>query len=254
MKKLIIILFILPLSIFAQKTDPALEKEARKFVREGNVLYDAQKFSDAEVAYKKALENSPNYEKANYNLGNALLQQNRNKEAIAQYEILAKLTTDKPTKAQTYHNIGNSYFKEKDYQNSVNAYKNSLRNNPKDEETRYNLALAQEMLEDQQQQDKDEENKDDQNKDEEQKDDQNQDKKDDQKGEDEKDDQDKEQENKDQQENDKKEEQEQPQQGKLSPQQIQQLLEAMNNEEKKTQEKMNAKKEKGKKVKQEKDW
>lgn len=252
MKKLIVILFILPLCIFAQKSDPALEKQARKYVREGNVLYDAQKYADAEVAYKKALENSPNYETANYNLGNALLQQNRNKEAIAQYEVVTKITKDKFTKGQTFHNIGNSYFKEKDYQNSVNAYKNSLRNNPKDEETRYNLALAQEMLEDQQQQDKDEENKDDQNKDEEQKEDQ--ENKDQNKDEDQEGDQNEDQQNKDQQENDKKEEQEQPQQGQLSPQQIQQLLEAMNNEEKKTQEKMNAKKEKGKKVKQEKDW
>ncbi|MBV1888204.1 MAG: tetratricopeptide repeat protein [Urechidicola sp.] len=255
MRKLLIILLLLPLSILSQKSEASLKKEARKLVREGIVLYDAEKYADAEVAFKKAIENDPNYEIANYNLGNALLQQNRNKEAIAQYELLAKLTKDKDTKAQTMHNIGNGYFKEKDYQKSVDAYKNSLRNNPSDDETRYNLALAQEMLEDQQNKDKDK--NDDQNKDQ-NKDNKDEQKKDDQdkkEGEDEKDDQQNEDKNQDKQDpKDKKDEQKQPKPGQLSPQQIQQLLEAMNNEEKKTQEKMNAKKQKGKKVKQEKDW
>ena len=137
--------------------------------------------------------------------------------------------------------------------------------NSKDDETRYNLALAQELLEDQQQnQDKNDNNKDnkddqkDQDKDQENKDDQkdkkdNKNKEDKKDGDDEKDKkegQDDPKENKDQQDN-----QQQPSQpGKLSPQRIQQLLEAMNNEEKKTQEKMNARKEKGQKIKQEKDW
>ncbi len=254
MKKLIVILLFLPLSIFAQQNNAALEKQARKLVREGTELYNQEKYADAEVAFKKAIDNAPDYEIAKYNLGNALLQQNRNKEAIEQYELVAKTTQDKFTKAQAMHNIGNSYFVDKEYQKSIDAYKHSLRANPKDDETRYNLALAQKMLEDQQQ---DQDNKDDnKDKDKENKDnqDQNQDKKE---GDDEKkDDEKQEGDDKKDPEKDKKdqEQKEQPQQGKLSPQQVQQLLDAMNNEEKKTQEKMNAKKERGKKVKQEKDW
>ena len=270
MKYLIIILYFLSLGVFAQEQKEAPKSEApkvevqkevnaklaRKFVREGNVLYQQEKYADAEVAYKKAIENNPAYETAKYNLGNALSQQNRNKEAIAQYELLAKETKDKTLKSQAMHNIGNDYFKEKDYQNSVNAYKNSLRANPKDDETRYNLALAQMMLEDQKNKDKDKDKdkdkKDDQNKDKD-KDKQDQDKKD---GDDDKDDKNKDDQNKDKKDpkDDKKDQQKQPQPGKLSPQQMQQLLDAMNNEEQKTQKKMNAKKEKGKKVKQEKDW
>ncbi len=261
MKYLIIILCFLSLSVFAQeqKETPKSEapkvvneKLARKFVREGNVLYQQEKYADAEVAYKKAIENNPAYETAKYNLGNALSQQNRNKEAIAQYELLVKETKDKFLKSQAMHNIGNDYFKEKDYQNSVNAYKSSLRANPTDDETRYNLALAQMLLEDQKNKDKDKDKdkKDDQQKD---KDKQDQDKKD---GDDDKDDKNKDDQNKDKKDpkDDKKDQQKQPQPGKLSPQQMQQLLDAMNNEEQKTQKKMNAKKEKGKKVKQEKDW
>lgn len=260
MKKLIVIAFFLPLCIFAQKSKASLEKEARELVREGTMLYSQEKYADAEVAFKKAIENAPDYEIAKYNLGNALFQQNRNKEAIEQYQLITKTSQDKFMKAQSFHNIGNSYFVDKDYQNSIEAYKNSLRTNPKDDETRYNLALAQKMLEDQQNedqnQDKNDENQDQDNKDNQ---DQNQDKKE---GDDEKDD-DKKNDEENQDGDDKKdpekdkkdqEQKEQPQQGKLSPQQVQQLLEAMNNEEKKTQEKMNAKKERGKKVKQEKDW
>ncbi|MFK5878186.1 MAG: tetratricopeptide repeat protein [Flavobacteriaceae bacterium] len=263
MKQLIIILFILPLGLFAQEQKDAPkvetpknvvpkevnEKLARKYVREGNMLYGQNNYVDAGVAYEKAIENNPTYETAKYNLGNALSEQNRNKEAIAQYELLAKETKDKEMRSKLMHNIGNNYYKEKEYQKSVDAYKNSLRANPKDDETRYNLALAQMMLEDQQNKDKDkdkdQDKKDDQQKDKDKKD---QDKKD---GDDEKDDKNK---GKKDPKDDKKDQQKQPQPGKLSPQQMQQLLDAMANEEKKTQEKMNAKKEKGKKVKQEKDW
>ena len=256
MKKIAFILLFLPLAIFAQqdKADKAvLEKEARKFVRDGNELYNQLEFADAEVAYKKAIAKNSDYETAIYNLGNALSQQNRGKEAIAQYELVAKMSKDKMTIASSMHNIGNAHFQEKEYQKAVDSYKNSLRANPKDDETRYNLALAQEMLKNQQEnQDEkkdDKDNKDQENKDQDKKDDEKdedeEEKKDDKKDEDKKD-------SKDDKKDDKKEQKPQP--GKLSPQQIKQLLEAMNNEEKKTQEKMNAKKERGKKVKQEKDW
>lgn len=259
---LLVILFVLPLSIFSQEDKEALQKEARAFAREGNELYNKLQFTDAEVAYRKALEKDPSYEIANYNLGLALSLQKRDDEALAQYELVVKTTTDKMTKSESFHNIGNTHFDKKDYAKSVEAYKNSLRNNSKDDETRYNLALAQELLEDQEQdQDKNDDNKDnkddkkDQNKDQENKDDQKdqedekkkEDKKEDEGKDDKKDDESDQKDNKDQQPP-------KPQEGKLSPQQVQQLLEAMNNEEKKTQEKMNARKEKGQKIKQEKDW
>jgi tetratricopeptide (TPR) repeat protein len=260
MKKLLFILFLLPLSLIAQEDKAALERDARKLVREGNELFNQLKFADAEVAYKKALEKNPSYEIANYNLGNAFSLQNRSKEAVTQYELVAKMTKDKFTRAEATHNTGNSHYQDKEYQKAVDSYKHSLRANPKDDETRYNLALAQKMLKDQQQnQDKNDENKD-KDKDQENKDDKNKDKDEDKKeGDDKKDDEkkdgedEKDKDNPEKDKEDKKQDQK-PQPGKLSPQQMKQLLEAMNNEEKKTQEKMNAKKERGKKIKQEKDW
>ena len=120
---------------------------------------------------------------------------------------------------------------------AVKAYKNALRNNPEDDETRYNLALAKKCEEEQQ--NKDDQNKDDQNKDDQNKDDQN------------KDDQKKDDQNKD---NQKKPKENKNQQSKLSPQQIKNLLKAMENAEKKVQAKVNDKKQKGTKVVSEKDW
>ena len=255
---LLIILFVLPLSVFSQENKASLQREARGLVRKGNKLYGQEKFSDAEVAYKKAIAKDPNYEIANYNLGVALAEQNRGEEAIAQYELTAKLAENKLTKAEAFHNLGNQHFDTKNYQKSVEAYKNSLRNNPTDDETRYNLALAQKLLEEQQKEDENKENKDDKdnkdNKDKKDGEDKDKDKKEGDDEEDKKDKGDDEKDKKQDPKDEKKDQQKKPKPGQLSPQQMEQLLEAMNNEEKKTQEKINARKEKGRKVKQEKDW
>jgi tetratricopeptide (TPR) repeat protein len=143
------------LEIVAQKDSIAMQRSARKLVREGNALYEQQKFTDASVAYKKALNNSAYYDKASYNLGNALYQDKNYQEAIPQYELTAKTATDKYTKAEAYHNIGNAMMETKNYQGAVDAFKNSLRNNPNDDETRYNLAVAQKLLDKQNQDNKD---------------------------------------------------------------------------------------------------
>ncbi|GAB1308030.1 hypothetical protein KH5_07130 [Urechidicola sp. KH5] len=262
MRIIIFILLLLPLGLSAQQSEAALKREARKLVREGNELYAQEKYADAEVAYKKALKNDPQYEIAQYNLGNALLALDRNDEARAAYDLVNKMSENDLTKASTFHNIGNSFYNEKNYQAAVDSYKNSLRLEPSDEETRYNLALAQKMLEDQQNQQNQDQNDD--NKDNKDQQDKNQDQNNENQDNKDQDDQNKdENQNNDNQQNDqndkkpedqKKDQKQQPQPGKLSPKQVQQLLEAMNNEEKKTQEKMNAKKQKGKKTKQEKDW
>jgi tetratricopeptide (TPR) repeat protein len=241
----------------------------KQVLREGNDLYKEKKFDEAEIRYKKALEENPSYEKANFNLANAIYQQKRFKEALPSYELVAKVGKDKNTRAEAFHNMGNVFLNEKQLDKAIAAYKDALRINPKDEETRYNLALAQKMLEDQKNSEnkdqKDDKNKDKQDENKEQdkdKKDQDQDKN---KDEGDEKDKDKEQDKGDQkddkkdQENggqdDKKEqEQQKPQPNQLSDQQIQQLLEAMNNEENKTQQKVNAKKARGRKVNQEKDW
>ena len=243
---------------FSQEIDSEkMEREARENVREGNVLYNQLKFSEAEVAYKKALSKTPNYPKASYNLGNAIYQQNRNKEAVAQFEILEKTAPDKMSKAEAYHNMGNSFMKEKQYDKAVASFKNSMRNNSKDEETRYNLALAQELLEEQNQDNKDNKDNKDKNKDDKNKDQKDKEGGDDEKKEDKNDEKDKgkdKENDKSDQKKDQDKKDQKPRPNQLTPEQMKQLLEAMNNEENKTQKKLNAEKTKGKKIKQEKDW
>ncbi|MGB5321399.1 tetratricopeptide repeat protein [Lutimonas sp.] len=277
MKNIIFMWIFLPLSLLAQekekeKQEPVKIKLAEKqILRSGNDLFKQKRFVDAEVKYKKALKENPNYSTAGYNLGNAVYEQNRLEEALPLYELVAKSAGETETREKSFHNIGNVMMKQKQYDKAIEAYKNSLLLNPNDETTRYNLALAQKLLKDQQQNDQNkDQNKDkdkDQNKDQDQDEnkDQNSENKDqneDEGGDDKKDQDKNEGDNKndenDQQdqknEGDKKEQNKQPQPNQLSQQQIEQLLEAMNNEENKTQQKVNANKAKGKKVNQEKDW
>lgn len=272
MRNFIYIVVILFSSIgFSQEKQVEKEMKVKlaekQVLRKGNDFYKEKKFDEAEVRYKKALEENPSYEKANFNLANTIYKQKRFKEALPSYELVAKVSKDKNTKAQAFHNMGNVFLNEKQLDKAIAAYKDALRINSKDEETRHNLALAQKMLEDQKNTEnkdkKDDKNKEKQDEKEEQdKKDQDQDK-----NQDEGDDKDKEKDqdkgdqkdDKKDQENggkdDKKEqEQQKPQPNQLSEQQIQQLLEAMNNEENKTQQKVNAKKALGRKTNQEKDW
>lgn len=135
------------------------QKEERDFIRKGNRFFNDSVFVDAEVNYRKALEINPKSTVSMYNLGNTLFQQKKSQEAMEQYAAATRIEKDKDKLAHIYHNMGVILQSEKDYAKAVEAYKMSLRNNPKDDETRYNLALAQKMLKDQQQ------NQQDQNKD-----------------------------------------------------------------------------------------
>ena len=151
------------------------QKAERDYIRKGNRLFNDSVFVDAEVNYRKALEVNPKSAVSMYNLGNTLSQQQKFQEAMEQYDSASKIEKDKMKLAHIYHNMGVLFQAGKDYAKAVDAYKMSLRNNPADHETRYNLALAQKMLKDQQKQQK-QDQKQDQNKDK-----QNDQKKDDQK-------------------------------------------------------------------------
>ena len=144
-KTYITLLFLLVASCaFAQKTE-------RDYLRSGNKLYNDSLFIKAEVDYRKALEINPKSTDAMFNLGNSLLMQQKAKEAMEQFESASKVEKDRDKLAQIYHNMGVILQSSKQYPQCIEAYKESLRNNPKDDETRYNLALAQKLLKDQQQ-------------------------------------------------------------------------------------------------------
>ena len=153
------------------------QKAERDYIRKGNRLFNDSVFVDAEVNYRKALEVNPKSTVSMYNLGNTLSQQQKFQDAMEQYVAAGKIEKDKMKLAHIYHNMGVLFQAGKDYAKAVEAYKMSLRNNPADDETRYNLALAQKMLKDQQQ---NQDQNQDQNKDQQQKQDQKQDEKKDQ--------------------------------------------------------------------------
>lgn len=145
------------------------QKAARDYIRKGNRFFNDSVFVDAEVNYRKALEVNPKSTVSMYNLGNTLSQQQKFKDAMEQYVAAGKIEKDKMKLAHIYHNMGVLFQAGKDYGQAVEAYKMSLRNNPKDDETRYNLVLAQKMLKDQQQNQQNQDQNQDQNKDDQEK-------------------------------------------------------------------------------------
>ena len=215
-----IILFILAILIGI----PMFAQQKQSLLREGTKLYNDSSYSQAEIKYRKALEKDQDYFKSSFNLADAVYKQERYEEASSLFNALKDNASSKDDLAKVYHNLGNSLAKENKYEKAINAYKNSLRINPTDDETRYNLALTKKNKQKQEEQNKDQENKDQENKDQENKD----------------------QENKDQ-ENKKK-------QDKISKEDAEKMLDAIQQKEKELQEKLQKKKVKGKKIKLLKDW
>ncbi len=127
----------------------------RQHIRNGNRLYRQQKFDKAETDYRKAVDKNNKNPQAYYNLGCALMQQQKDSLAIVNLETSGKLETSKSRKAMVYHNIGVICQGHQMFQEAIEAYKESLRNNPKDDETRYNLALCLRQLKNQQKNNKD---------------------------------------------------------------------------------------------------
>lgn len=199
----------------------AAQGNERDHIRRGNKLYNDSLFVKAEVEYRKALDANPGSTEAMYNLGNALLMQQKAQDAMKQYEAASKIEKNKAKLAKIYHNAGVILQAGKQYSQCIEAYKQSLRNNPNDDETRYNLALAKKMLKDQQQQQQNQQNKD---KQENKKDEQEQ--------------QQKTEQEQQKQKQDSQQQQQQQQQNQMSKENAEQLLNAVMQDEKDVQEKV----------------
>ena len=189
----------------------------RQYIREGNKQFRLGQYDKAEVSYRKAVEKNPKNPQAAYNLGNALMAQKKDSAAVQQFEQSTRIETNPLRKAAAYHNMGVICQTHKMYGEAIEAYKNALRNNPNDDETRYNLVLCKHLKKKQDEKQKqNQQNKDDQNK------------KDDQKKDDKKD-------QKQDKKDDKQQEQQKPQ---MSKDNAEQLLNAAIQNEKMTQDKM----------------
>lgn len=215
------------------------QKDIRQQLRKGNKAYNDSIYRDAEIAYRKAIDASPKEERsmAHYNLGNTLLLQSKADEALKEYEKAAAGNKSDAELAEIYHNMGVAHQGKKEFEKAIESYKKSLMKNPKDDETRYNLAL---LLQEQEQQD--------------QKDDKKEDKKDDQKDKQDKQDQKQDQQKDKQKDKQDKQQEQQPNEPEMSKDTAEQLLESVLRDEKKTQEKVQKQMMLRNKNKLEKEW
>ena len=230
---LYIILVLMPATMMAQK----------EFfdVRKGNRQYNKEQYTEAEIDYRKGLDKNNNSFEAHFNLGDALFKQQKYPEAAEEYQKAGALLqpkngkyseSDKKKLAQAWHNLGNAMYAQQQYDKAVGAYKNSLMANPKDDETRYNLIKAMQMLQQQQQEQQ-----------------QNQDNQDQQQ-----DQQDQQQQEQQQEQQDNQDQQSQPeQQPEMDREQAEQILQALQQDEQDTQDKAKRQQMQSK-VKTDKDW
>ena len=234
MKKLIIILLLAvsywPLAFAQQEAGD---------VRRGNKQYRKQNYTEAEVHYRRGLDKNKNGYEAHYNLGDALFKQDKYADAQAEFETAAKMLDRKESPeryAKAMHNIGNCAFAQQQYDKAVGAYQASLRANPKDNDTRYNLVKAMEMLQQQQQQQQQQQNQDKQDQKQDQQEQQQQ------------------QQQQEQQQDQQQQDQQQQEQNEdqMDKETAEQILQALEQDEQDTQEKMQ--RQQGKKRRVEKEW
>lgn len=257
MERLNRIIRLLGLASFLLIASSSFGQEEKFLVNKGNEAYNSGDYIQAQENYTKALELDPNIYVADYNSADVLYKEQKFEEAIEKYKTLSETLEDKELRAKAYHNLGNSYMEAQQYDQSVKALKNSLKLNPSDEDTRYNLAYAMEKLKQQQQdQEKNQDQNKDQNKDQDQKDqqDQNKDQNKDNQDQNENKDQNKDKQDQDQNQDQQDQQNQQPQPNQLSKQDAERMLDALNNDEKQVQKKMKKKKGKGGNEKIEKDW
>ena len=206
----------------------------RNLIRQGNRAFKSQKWAVAETQYRKAIFKNQKNPQAIYNLGCALMAQQKDSMAIQQFTHAAQLETNRLRRAASYHNMGVIMQNHREYAQAIEYYKMALRCNPQDNETRYNLALCKKLLKNNpQNKDKNKNNKD-KNKDKNKKD-QNKDKNKDNK--DKNDDKNKNDKNKNKN-NKNNQNQNQPNQDKMSRENAEQLLNAAVQQEQATKRKL----------------
>jgi Ca-activated chloride channel family protein len=216
----------------------------KKYIRKGNKEFEKSNYQESEVSYRKALDQNAKLPDAVFNVGDALYKQKKYEDAGKQFIENINMNEDKNKKSAGLYNLGNSLLSAKKLQESIDAYKGSLKLNPGNKEAKYNLAYAQDQLIKQQEQQKQQQQNQDKNKDK-NKDDKNKDKKDQK---DQKDQQ------KDQNTNQDPQQQQQKQEQGISKEDAQRLLNALANDEKNVQEKVKLAKATKEKVRTVKNW
>ncbi|HCC71307.1 MAG TPA: hypothetical protein DEQ09_09185, partial [Bacteroidales bacterium] len=151
-------IFIIALA-FITLTPVAGQKE-KKYTRQGNKNYSENSFEDSEMLYRRAIDIDPAFNKAIFNLGDALYKQEKYDEAVNNFRQLSEKGLEKEKLSGSFYNMGNSLLKSGKIEESIEAYKNALRNDPGNMEAKFNLAYAQDLLEQQQKQQQQQQDKD----------------------------------------------------------------------------------------------
>ena len=230
--RIVLLFLLLSASLFVPQASQA--QNDRQLIRQGNKVFRQGNFADAEVAYRKAVEKNVRNPQANYNLGTALLRQHKDSAAVSQLEAAAKQEDNPIRRAQAYHNMGVVCQQRQMFGEAIEAYKEALRNNPKDDETRYNLELCKRQQKQQQQNQQNQDNKDQQQQKDKEKE--------------------KQQQEQQKQEQQKKEQQQQEKKQQMSKENAEQMLNAAIQDEKQTQERMKKQQQQPNKRRLEKNW
>jgi Ca-activated chloride channel family protein len=257
--------FVIALTIYNLSFSQDLE---RKNLYYGNKAYDEKEFDDAILYYEEALKTSPLSFKTNFNMANAYFKKGDFQQATDLYSTLLDLAPTAFDRSKVYHNLGNAQFMNQKLDDAIESYKEALKINPKDEDSRYNLAYAlllknQQQQQEQEQKQNENENENDENSDENQdgQNDQNQ-QEGDEKNQDKNDEQKEGDEEKDQNEKDsdgnngdeKTDKQKAAQQNKISKEQAKRILDAALKKEKEVQKKLEKYKQVGTGESSKKDW
>ena len=227
---ILFVIMLIQINVFSQNIN--------KDIRQGVKLYEDSSYVEAEQKFRNALQKDQDSFVSSFNLADAIYKQENYEKSESLFKALTEKAETKKEKSMSYHNFGNSLFKQKKIKESVEAYKNALRNNPSDIESKYNLSLAQKLLK------KQKENK--------------EDKKEDDKKEEEKEEEKKEEEEKEEEENKEPQDQQKPETpqdpNEMTEEEAQQMLDALEQQEKELQEDLQKKKRKAVNLKIEKDW
>lgn len=193
-------------------------QDDRKYIRKGNREYEKNKYDESEVLYRKAAAENDKSPDAGFNVGDALYKQEKYEDAVRQFAENAERTENKEKQSAAWYNLGNSLLSTRQLEQSIEAYKNSLKLNPENLQAKYNLGYAQDLLEEQQQQQQQQQ----ENQENQQQQSQNN-----------------QQQQQDQQDNgDQEQDQQQPQENGLSKEDAERLLNALANDEREVQEKV----------------
>ena len=230
-------IFVACLTILCSCSSVLVHAQSEKaLLNKGNELYKEGKFGEAEINYRKSInkDDKSDLEVAAFNLGDALYQQERYEEAAQQFVLASGDLQSREDKAKAFHNLGNSYLKAGELNECIEAYKNALRNNPLDEETKHNLSYAKNLKKQQQQQEQqqqDQQNQENQEQNEENKEQQQQDQQNQEQQQQDQQDKQSDEEKKEEQEQQQQDQQKQSEQGDKKEEQQQQQKQGEQNEE-----------------------